>query len=80
MIRSWVIVLSRSRSSEPTPRACPECRVGRGTLIDGTGKNLINNAVVVVEGGRSRPSVQRTVTVPAGATSLRQTAEPSCPD
>ena len=43
-----------------------------GTLIDGTGKNPINNAVVVVEGGRIKAvGAKGQVSVPAGATVIK---------
>jgi hypothetical protein len=50
-----------------------------GTLIDGTGKNPINNAVVVVDNGGSGCRRRGQVTIPLGTNIIKPMAGRSCP-
>lgn len=82
MIRSrivWIVTIAaflistldllRARPQSPTATTVV---LDGGTLIDGTGKNPINNAVVVVEGGRIKAVGSRgQVPIPANATVIK---------
>src|SRR3989442_5963786 len=73
MIRSWIVCIATvALFLSPLHASAQSVVLDGGTLIDGTGKNPINNAVVVVEGGRIKAvGTKGQVTIPAGATIIK---------
>src|SRR5713226_1704763 len=75
MVRSWIVLIVTIVVCLSPVQAREQSVVtvlDGGTLIDGTGKNPINNAVVVVEGGRIKAvGTKGQVTIPAGATLIK---------
>src|SRR5262245_57258555 len=71
MLKSWIaLIVTMAVVVSPVQTGAQNQAVvlDGGTLIDGTGKNPINNAVVVVEGGRIKAVGSKgQVSVPAGA-------------